>query len=85
MNRLQGRPAWGREPYTGIFRTELSCSKLFASGFALALLGTVIAVSPIAQAVTVVVQEYNWDQPYWHHHRGYWVYRHGEHIFITVD
>ena len=60
--------------------------------FALVLLGTSIALSPIATAATVVVQEYNWDHPYWHthhygywhHHRGYWVYRHDEHIFVTV-
>jgi hypothetical protein len=61
--------------------------------FALVLLATVTAMSPIAKAATVVVQEYNWDHPYWHHHhygywhhhRGYWAYRHGEHIFITVN
>lgn len=45
-----------------------------------------------SKAATVVMQEYNWDHPYWHHHhygywhhhRGYWGYRHGEHIFINV-
>jgi hypothetical protein len=37
--------------------------------------------------------EYNWDHSYWdhhhfgycHHHRGYWTYRGGQHIFINVD
>jgi hypothetical protein len=59
---------------------------------ALAVFGTVIAASQNAKAATVVVQEYNWDHPYWHHHhygywhqhRGYWAYRHGEHVFIAV-
>jgi hypothetical protein len=52
--------------------------------------GSVFAMSSFTQAETVVVPEYNWDHPYWHHHqygywhhhRGYWVYRNGEHIFI---
>jgi hypothetical protein len=38
-------------------------------------------------------REYNWDDSYWYHHhfgywhnhRGYWTYRDGEHIFISVD
>ena len=29
--------------------------------------------------------EYNWNHEYWHHHRGYWRFRHGEHIFIRID
>jgi hypothetical protein len=37
-------------------------------------------------------RDYNWDDYYWHdrhfgywrHHRGYWTYRGGEHIFINV-
>jgi hypothetical protein len=59
---------------------------------ALAVFGTVVAASQNAKATTVVVREYNWDHPYWHHHhygywhqqRGYWAYRHGEHVFIAV-
>jgi hypothetical protein len=59
--------------------------------FALVLLGTSIALSPITRAATVVVQEYNWD------HTGIRTTTvigvtiegtgytgHGEHIFITV-
>ena len=38
-------------------------------------------------------REYNWDNSYWshhhfgywHNHRGYWTYRDGQHIFISVD
>jgi hypothetical protein len=37
--------------------------------------------------------EYYWNHPYWHSHwfgywhnqRGYWTYRHGEHVFIDID
>jgi hypothetical protein len=58
----------------------------------LALFGAVFAAAPGAKAETVVVHEYNWDHPYWHHHhygywhhqRGYWAYQHGAHVFISV-
>jgi hypothetical protein len=58
----------------------------------LAILGTVFAASQGTEAATVVVREYNWDHPYWHHHhygywhhhRGYWAYRDGAHVFIAV-
>src|ERR1700685_4018941 len=36
MNPLPRRPAWEREPSTGIFLTALSCSRLFGSGSATA-------------------------------------------------
>jgi hypothetical protein len=75
------------------FLGDVLRTKMRTFVFALALLGTFIAVSPLARSATVVVQEYNWDHPYWHHHhygywhhhRGYWVYRHGAHVFINVD
>ena len=44
------------------------------------------------EAATVVIKEYNWDHPswhhhyygYWRHHRGCWAYRHGEQIFVAI-
>jgi hypothetical protein len=61
--------------------------------FGLGVIGVVIGGTSVSKAETVVIKEYNWDNPYWHHHhygywrhhRGYWAYRHGEHVFITID
>jgi hypothetical protein len=60
---------------------------------ALVISGAAIGGTLPTKAATVVITEYNWDHPYWHHHhygywhhhRGYWAYRHGEHIFVTID
>ena len=52
---------------------------------ALVISGALIGGTLPTKAATVVITEYNWDHPYWHHHRGYWAYRHGEHVFVTID
>jgi hypothetical protein len=57
-----------------------------------ALFGTVFAASESAKAATVVIEDSNWDSPYWHHHhygywhhqRGYWAVRHGHHVWVVV-
>jgi hypothetical protein len=58
----------------------------------LALFGTVLAMSPSAEAGP---REYYWHHRYWHHrywhhhyygyqHRGYWAYRNGVQVYIPL-